>query len=123
MNIQVKGNVGQDPELKFSKSNMAFVTLSVAYTPRSKQGDQWVDGETMWFRVVQFGTKAEATVDAIKKGDSVIVMGELKQSTYTDKEGKEKTTLEIVAENIGLLPRLIKSNKVSTDNNEGAFPW
>lgn len=122
MNIQVKGNVGSDPELKFSKSNTAFVTVSVAYTPRSKQGDQWVDGETMWFRVVQFGTKAEATVDAIKKGDAVIVTGELKQSTYTDKEGKEKTTLEIVADQIGLLPRLIKSNKVSTDN-KGAFPW
>jgi len=122
MNIQVKGNVGSDPELKFSKSNTAFVTLSVAYTPRSKQGDQWVDGETMWFRVVQFGTKAEATVDAIKKGDSVIVTGELKQSTYTDKEGKEKTSLEIVADQIGLLPRLVKGNKVST-NNEGAFPW
>jgi single-strand DNA-binding protein len=122
MNIQVKGNVGSDPELKFSKSNTAFVTVSVAYTPRSKQGDQWVDGETMWFRVVQFGTKAEATVDAIKKGDAVIVTGELKQSTYTDKEGKEKTTLEIVADQIGLLPRLIKTNKVSTDN-EGAFPW
>jgi single-strand DNA-binding protein len=122
MNIQVKGNVGSDPELKFSKSNTAFVTLSVAYTPRSKQGDQWVDGETMWFRVVQFGTKAEATVDAIKKGDSVIVTGELKQSTYTDKEGKEKTSLEIVADQIGLLPRLVKSSKVSTDNPE-AFPW
>jgi single-strand DNA-binding protein len=122
MNIQVKGNVGSDPELKFSKSNTAFVTLSVAYTPRSKQGEQWVDGETMWFRVIQFGTKAEATVDAIKKGDAVIVTGELKQSTYTDKEGKEKTTLEIVADQIGLLPRLIKNSKVST-NNEGAFPW
>jgi single-strand DNA-binding protein len=123
MNIQVKGNVGQEPELKFSKNNMAFVTLSVAYTQRTKQGEQWVDGETMWFRVVQFGTKAEATVDAIKKGDSVIVTGELKQSTYTDKEGKEKTSLEIVADQIGLLPRLVKSNKVSTDNNEEAFPW
>ena len=123
MNITVKGNVGQEPELKYSKNNMAFVTLSVAYTPRSKQGEQWVDGETMWFRVVQFGTKAEATVDAIRKGDSVIVTGELKQNTYTDKEGKEKTTLEIVAENIGLLPRLVKSNKASTDNKEGAFPW
>lgn len=122
MNIQVKGNVGQEPELKFSKNNMAFVTLSVAYTPRSKQGDQWVDGETMWFRVVQFGAKAEATVDGIRKGDSVIVTGELKQSTYTDKEGKEKTSLEIVADNIGLLPRLIKTNRVSTETQE-ADPW
>lgn len=122
MKVTVKGNVGSEPELKFSKSDKAYVTLSVAYTPRSKQGDEWIDGETMWFRVVQFGARAEATVDAIKKGDSVIVTGEMKQSTYTDKEGNEKTSLEIVADNIGLLPRLIKNSKVSTETQE-ADPW
>jgi single-stranded DNA-binding protein len=62
------------------------------------------------------------TYKDLKKGDAVMITGELKQSTYTDKEGKEKTSLEIVADQIGLLPRLVKSNKVSTDN-EGAFPW
>jgi len=72
MNITVKGNVGSEPELKFSKNNMAYITLSVAYTPRVKDGDNWKDGETMWFRVVQFGTKAEATADMIKKGDAVL---------------------------------------------------
>jgi single-strand DNA-binding protein len=124
MHIQVKGNVGQEPELKFSKNNMAYVTLSVAYTPRTKQNDVWSDGETMWFRVVQFGTKAEATVDLIKKGDSVIVTGDLKQSTYTDKEGKEKTSLEITADNIGLLPRMAKANRQNTEaTNEGLNPW
>ena len=121
MNLTVKGNVGQEPELKFSKSNMAYVTLSVAHTPRQKQGDQWIDGETMWFRVVQFGAKAEATVDLIKKGDSVLVSGALKQSTYTDKEGKEKTSLEITAEHIGLVPRTQK-NYTATKTQEEA-PW
>jgi hypothetical protein len=72
MNITVKGNVGSEPELKFSANNNAWVNFSVAYTPRQKQGDQWADGETMWFRVVQFGVKAEATMDLIKKGDPVL---------------------------------------------------
>lgn len=121
MNITVKGNVGQEPELKFSKSNTAYVTFSVAYTPRQKQGDAWVDGETMWFRVVQFGTKAEATVDCIKKGDSVLVTGALKQSTYTDKEGKEKLTMEITADHIGLVPRTHK-NYTAPQTQEEA-PW
>lgn len=124
MNITVKGNVGSDPELKFSKNNTAYVTFSVAYTPRTKDGDNWVDGETMWFRVVQFGVKAEATTDMIKKGDGVLVTGSMKQSTYTDKEGKERTSLEINATDVGLVPRLVKNNNQSTENQlEGAFPW
>lgn len=124
MNITVKGNVGSDPELKFSKNNTAYVTFSVAYTPRTKDGDNWVDGETMWFRVVQFGVKAEATTDMIKKGDGVLVTGSMKQSTYTDKEGKERTSLEINASDVGLVPRLVKNSNQSTENQtEGAFPW
>ena len=124
MNITVKGNVGSDPELKFSKNNTAYVTFSVAYTPRTKEGDNWVDGETMWFRVVQFGVKAEATTDMIKKGDGVLVSGSMKQSTYTDKEGKERTSLEINATDVGVVPRLVKNNNQSTENQtEGAFPW
>jgi single-strand DNA-binding protein len=109
MHITVRGNVGTEPELKFSKNNLAFATFSVAYTPRTKKDDQWVDGETMWFRVVQFGAKAEATVDTIKKGDAVLVSGDMKQSTYTDKEGKEKTSLEINAQDVGLVPRAHKA--------------
>ena len=125
MNITVKGNVGSEPELKFSANNNAWVNFSVAYTPRQKQGDQWVDGETMWFRVVQFGVKAEATMDLIKKGDPVLVSGTMKQSTYTDKEGKERTSLEITATDIGLVPRLVKNSKQSTEDQttEGANPW
>jgi single-strand DNA-binding protein len=120
MNITGKGNVGSEPELKFSKNNMAYITLSVAHTPRVKDGDDWKDGDTMWFRVVQFGSKAEAIADCIKKGDAILVSGALKQSTYTDKEGVEKSSLEITADNIGLVPRLIK--KVAT-KNEGEFAW
>ncbi len=77
----------------------------------------------MWFRVVQFGVKAEATTDMIKKGDAVLVNGTMKQSTYTDKEGKEKTSMEITATDVGVVPRMVKG-KQSTDNQlEGAFPW
>ena len=123
MNITVKGNVGSDPELKFSKSNTAYVTFSVAYTPRTKDGDNWVDGETIWFRVVQFGVKAEATTDMIKKGDAVLVHGAMKQSTYKDKEGKEKTSLEITATDVGVVPRMVRGKQSTENQTEGAFPW
>jgi single-stranded DNA-binding protein len=45
----------------------------------------------------------------------------MKQSNYTDKEGAEKTSLELTADHIGLVPRLIK--RANTSNTEGEFPW
>jgi single-stranded DNA-binding protein len=49
MNINVKGNLGSDPDLKFSKNNTAYCNFSLAYTPRKQVNGEWQDGETMWF--------------------------------------------------------------------------
>lgn len=119
MHISVKGNLGSDPELKFSKSGNAYCNFSLAYTPRVQENGEWKDGETTWFRVTLFGSKAEAIADnaEIKKGATVLVVGDMKQSTYTDKEGKERTSMEITATDIGLVPRLQKTQKKEND------PW
>jgi single-strand DNA-binding protein len=106
--VTVKGNLGSDPELKFVKTgrgDTGLVTFSLAYTSRERKGEQWVDGETMWFRVVQWGEKAETLVDALTKGDTVIVTGSLKQSKFMGKDGTEKTALEINASDIGVIPK------------------
>jgi single-strand DNA-binding protein len=117
MHISVKGNLGSDPDLKFSKNNNAYCNFSLAYTPRKQVNGEWQDGETNWFRVVVFGAKAEAVADNFKKGDTVLVVGDLAQSTFKDKEGNEKTAMEITAKDVGLVPRLHKTKK-----EEGA-PW
>jgi single-strand DNA-binding protein len=122
MNINVKGNLGSDPDLKFSKNNTAYCNFSLAYTPRKQVNGEWVDGETMWFKVVAFGTKAEAIADTFKKGDTVVVVGEMAQSTYTDKEGKEKTSLEITAKEVGLVAKLGKPKAEQFASKE-ATPW
>lgn len=109
--ITIKGNLGSDPELKFVKGargDLALATFSLAYTPRSKQGNDWVDGETMWFRVTQFGEKAETLIDALRKGDTVLVVGALKQSVFKGKDGSDKISLEINATDIGIVPRAKK---------------
>lgn len=118
MHISVKGNLGSDPDLKFSKNNTAYCNFSLAYTPRKQVNGQWVDGETNWFRVVTFGAKAEMVADNIKKGDSVLVVGDLAQTTYKDKEGNEKTSMEITAKEVGLIPRLHKAKPT-----QEAAPW
>ena len=122
MNINVKGNLGSDPDLKFSKNNTAYCNFSLAYTPRKQVNGEWQDGETMWFKVVAFGTKAEAIADTFRKGDTVVVVGEMAQSTYTDKEGNEKTSMEITAREVGLVPKLGKPKTEQFATKE-ATPW
>lgn len=104
--VNIKGNLGSDPDLKFVKTangEKAVVNFSLAYTPRERKGDQWVEGETMWFRIVQWGDKAEILVDALKKGDTVMVSGTMKQATFKGKDGTDKTALEVNATDIGLI--------------------
>ena len=122
MHISVKGNLGSDPDLKFSKNNTAYCNFSLAYTPRKQVNGEWQDGETMWFKVVAFGTKAEAIADTYRKGDTVLVVGEMAQNTYTDKEGNEKTSMEITAKEVGLVPKLGKPKSGQFATKE-ATPW
>ncbi len=103
--VVIQGNAGSDPELKFVKDNLAIATVSIAHTPRTQKDGRWQDGETMWVRVVQFGEKAEALVDAVKKGDSVIVTGALKLATYKGRDGQEKSGLEINATSVSVMAR------------------
>lgn len=110
--ITLQGNAGNDPELKFVKDNLAIASVSIAHTPRTQKNGKWEDGETMWVRVVQFGEKAEALVDAVKKGDSVIVTGALKQVSYKAKDGSDRQGLEINATAIGVSPRAIRKEEL-----------
>lgn len=110
MEIKVKGRAGTDPELKFvTQQQLALATFNLAYTPRTKKGNEWVEGETMWFKVAMFGSKAEAIADAVKKGDELLVVGALRQNTYQAKDGSTKTALEINANEIAIVPRLQKT--------------
>jgi single-strand DNA-binding protein len=105
-NITTKGNIGSEPEIKFV-GDLAIASFSVAHTPRkkNKSTQAYEDGETMWYRVTFFGTKAEGIVDNYAKGDSVILVGMLAQSTYTNKDGKTVTGLEITGTEIAKIAK------------------
>ncbi len=107
--ITVTGNVGSEPELKFLESGRAVASFSVANTPRVKDSSgNWGDGETIWFRVTLWGRLAEAAVEDVQKGKRVIVDGRLTQRSYTTKEGEQRTSLEITADEVGVIPKLPK---------------
>ena len=121
--ITTSGNVGKDVELKFGAKDIAIATFSLAHTPRNLNATsgEWEDGETMWFKVVAFKSKAEKIADTVQKGDSVLVVGTLKQSSYVDKEGKSRTSLEIVADEVALVVK--GTPRRASKREEDTPPW
>lgn len=116
--ITIEGNVGTDPELKFNNDE-TLATFSLANTPWSKAKGE---GETMWFRVTFWNRKADLVMDNIRKGDKVLVVGTFKSSTYTDKEGNTKTSLDISGTEFAIMPRNVKNTAPAASTTEAA-PW
>ena len=93
--VIIVGNLGRDPEVRYSQGGMAICKMSVAVTEKVKDGDGWKDA-TEWFRVTLFGKQAENAGQYLQKGRQVYVEGRLKTDKYKDKEGVEKTSVEVV---------------------------
>lgn len=121
--IQVTGNVGKDPELKFfngKNGDFAVTKFPLAETERIKKGDEWVDGDTVWYSVNVTGRLAETLVDSISKGQKVFVDGDLKQFSY-EKDGETKSGLEIRAKIVAIIPTATKTTKKT--ETEEAWPF
>ena len=98
------GNLGRDPEVRYTPSGAAVCNVSVA-TTRSWKNKESGDKaeETEWHRVVFYDRLAEIAGEYLKKGRSVYVEGRLKTRKWTDKDGAEKYTTEIIAEEMKML--------------------
>lgn len=98
------GNLGRDPETRYSPNGGAICNVSIATTRNWKDkasGER--KEETEWHRVVFYDRLAEIAGEYLKKGRPVYVEGRLKTRKWTDKEGAEKFTTEIIAEEMQLL--------------------
>ena len=100
----IVGNLGRDPEVRYSASGDAMCNLSIATT------DNWKDkatGErkevTEWHRVSFFGKTAEVCGQYLKKGSQIYVEGSIRTRKWTDKDGQEKYTTEIRGDHMQML--------------------
>ena len=100
----VVGNLGRDPEVRYSANGNAIANVTIATT------DSWKDrqsGErqekTEWHRVVFFGRLAEIAGEYLKKGSQVYVEGRLQTRKWEDRDGNERYTTEIVAADMQML--------------------
>ena len=98
------GNLGRDPEVRYTPSGAAVCNVSLATTRnwKSKDSGDKVE-ETEWHRVVFYDRLAEIAGEYLKKGRSIYVEGRLKTRKWQDKDGVEKYTTEIVAEQMQML--------------------
>lgn len=96
----ITGNLGKDPEIKFTPDGKAIGSFSMAVGQRIKTDGVWVDGSPMWLQVKFFGVQGEKVVDRFSKGDTVTVAGRLVQSFWTTKEGTPASTLELFGSDV-----------------------
>ena len=102
--VIIIGNLGRDPEVRYTPNGSAVCNVSVATTRTWKSKDSGdKNEETEWHRVVFYDRLAEIAGEYLKKGRSVYVEGRLKTRKWQDKDGAEKYTTEIIAEEMKML--------------------
>ena len=112
--VTLIGNLGRDPEVR-QAGQTSVCTLSVATSERQKKGDQWEE-VTEWHRVVVFGKSAENCGRYLAKGRTVYVDGRLRTNKWQDKDGKDRYTTEIIANDIRFLGGGDKSAPASQED-------
>lgn len=100
----IVGNAGRDTEVRHLASGMAVANVSIATSSyrKDKQTGERVE-ETQWHRVTFYDKLAEIAGEYVKKGTKIYVEGTIKYGTYTDKDGVEKNTTDIIANQMTLL--------------------
>ena len=116
--VIVLGNLGADPDARFMPNGNAVTNISIATS------ESWIDKEsgdrqerTEWHRVAFFGRLAEIASEYLKKGSQVYIEGKLKTRKWEDKEGNDRWTTEIIANEMQMLGERMTSS-TSTDNSE-----
>lgn len=105
-NIAGEFGVVADPELKFSDKGNAWMRIRCVAKDRVRDSNgQWTDGTALFIDVVVGGKTAENLMESVAKGDSIMVVGRLEQTEWTDKEGVKKSSIRIRAEEIGVSVR------------------
>jgi single-strand DNA-binding protein len=97
------GNLGNDPDTKYTQAGMAITRISLATTSSRKDRDGNKQERTEWHRVVFFGKLGEIAGEYLRKGSQVYVEGELRYDKYTGQDGVEKYTTDIVANEMQML--------------------
>src|SRR3954452_3306787 len=115
--VMIIGNLGRDPEMRYTPNGRPVTEFSVAVSHRSRDAatGEWQDDQTDWYRVTVWGDRAERTAEQFRKGNRVFVEGRFRTREYEAKDGTHRTSLEITADNV------IPLERQSRDEGDGEF--
>lgn len=118
--VTILGNLGNDPELKYTASGSAIANMTVATS------ESWNDKATgekresvEWHRVVMFGKLAEVAGEYLRKGSQVYIEGQLRTRKWTDQSGQEKYTTEIVVGMNGVMQMIGSRQEANQQKQSG----
>ncbi|MHB1675924.1 MAG: single-stranded DNA-binding protein [Sulfuriferula sp.] len=116
------GNIGKDPEIRYMPSGDAMVNLTLATTDNWKDKNGEKQERTEWHRVAIFGKLAEIAGEYLKKGSQVYFEGSLKTRKWTNKEGHDQYTTEIIADKMQMLGGRAGSANMDSGGSSEAKP-
>jgi single-strand DNA-binding protein len=109
--VSFAGNLTDDPELRHTEAGIARAMFRVAVSGRRDQ-------EASFFTVVVWRDQAEHAAESLTKGSRVIVVGRLQQRTWTDQDGSARSTVEVLAEELGPSLRWATATTTRTTRNQ-----
>ena len=115
--VMIIGNLGRDPEMRYTPNGRPVTEFSVAVSHRSRdaQTGEWQDDQTDWYRVTVWGDRAERTAEQFRKGNKVFVEGRFRTREYEARDGQKRISLEITADNVISLDARVR------DEDGGSF--
>jgi single-strand DNA-binding protein len=118
--VIIIGNLGRDPEIKYTQSNVPVANFSVATTEswKDKNSGEWQE-KTEWHRIVAWRHLAERAERYLRKGKQVYIEGKLETRKWTGQDGNDRYTTEIIANQLMLLGR----REDNEDGGQGGGNW
>ena len=118
--VMIIGNLGSDPEMRYTPSNRAVTQFNVAVNQSTKnqQTGEWIE-ETDWFRVSVWGDRAERMAESLRKGNKVFVEGRFRTREFEGRDGQKRTSLEITADSIVNLEKRVRDDEGSFGGPSG----
>jgi single-strand DNA-binding protein len=121
--VTLVGNVTRDPELRFTPSGAAKLTLGLAVNRRwqNRQSNEWEE-QTSFFNIIAWRDLAENAAESITKGTRIIVNGRLEQRSWETEQGDKRSVVEVVADEIAASMRwaTVKVNKIDRRDAEAS---
>ncbi len=101
--IMLIGNLGRDPEMSYTPNGIAVTKFSLAVNRVTKSTTGERQEETEWFNIVAWRQLAETCNNYLRKGNKVFIEGRLSMRKYTDREGVQRTSIEVQANDMEML--------------------